>query len=374
MSQLKQFLVQGNLPLKIFVSEDQIAVIQTIQYEPKINEMVGFVSPLNPETGFPERGRFVVNTLTDIQRAFNEETLQDTAPSFCICVYGSDNKFSAEDVLNRWQYLKKQDSLHDIEIVGFSSDDDTRCLKAIKEASNFPVSVDTINNDCPYKPYFQMSFSPEKCIFIQDTVHVGTKLKTRFLKPNVYLPMENFVVSVRHIEQLIGTISKDQHMLCRSYLDGRTYFTTKTSFRGRNNIYTSAGTNDAVNDSGVLGLYPEECESDTGSMIVVGLPNVKTDNDLFEDIAEDLGDNNPDHNNLRSEADNLEEILLEEISDTEIRDIKTDLNLLSGFDSLNFKDYGDENLKKNKESTSFLKVRQSKNNYGSQIQFMLVFC
>ncbi|KAK4872618.1 hypothetical protein RN001_014647 [Aquatica leii] len=88
---------------------------------------------------------------------------------------------------------------------------------------------------------------------------------------------------------------------------------------------------------------PEECESNTGSMIVVGLPNVKTENDLFEDIAEDLGEDNPNHNNLRSEADNLEEILLEEISDTEIRDIKTDLNLLSGFDSLNFKDYGDKN-------------------------------
>ncbi|KAK4882637.1 hypothetical protein RN001_005956 [Aquatica leii] len=98
------------------------------------------------------------------------------------------------------------------------------------------------------------------------------------------------------------------------------------------------------------------------SMIVVGLPNVKTDNDLFKDITEDLGEDNPDHNNLRSEADNLEEILLEEISDTEIRDIKTDLNLLSGFYSLNFKDYGDENLKKNKESTSFLKDTENENN------------
>ncbi|KAK4878968.1 hypothetical protein RN001_007114 [Aquatica leii] len=231
MSQLKQFLIQRKLPLKIFVSEDQTAVIQTIQYEPKINEMVGFVCPLNPETGFPERRGFVVNTLTDIERAFIEENvsknayvfmgqaLKDSAPPFCICVYGSDNKISAEDVLNRWQYLKKQTSLHDIEIVEFSSDRDTRCLKAMKEASNFPVSVNTINNDCPYKPYFQILLS--------------------------------------------------------------------------------------------------------------------------------LGEDNPNHNDLRSEADNLEEILLEEISDTEIRNIKTDLNLLSGFDSLNFKDYGDENLKKN---------------------------
>ncbi|KAK4886982.1 hypothetical protein RN001_003253 [Aquatica leii] len=143
------------------------------------------------------------------------QALQDRAPSFCICVYGSDNKFSAEDVLNRWQYLKKQASLHDIEIVGFSSDGNTRCLKAMKEASNFPVYVDTINNDCPYKPYFQIALSPEKCIFIQDTVHIRTTLKTRFFKSNVYLPMGKFTVSARHIEQLIETISKDQNMLCR---------------------------------------------------------------------------------------------------------------------------------------------------------------
>ncbi|KAK4876655.1 hypothetical protein RN001_009161 [Aquatica leii] len=90
---------------------------------------------------------------------FMGQALQDRAPSFCICVYGSDNKFNAGNVLNRWQYLKKQASLHDIEIVGFSSDGDTRCLKAMKEASNFPVSVDTINNDCPYKPYFQVAFA-----------------------------------------------------------------------------------------------------------------------------------------------------------------------------------------------------------------------
>lgn len=68
-----------------------------------------------------------------------------------------------------------------------------------------------------------MDFNPERPVFIQDTVHIGTKLKTRLLKPNILLPMGNFTVSVSHIEILIDSFSKDKHFLCKSLLESEVF-------------------------------------------------------------------------------------------------------------------------------------------------------
>lgn len=64
-----------------------------------------------------------------------------------------------------------------------------------------------------------MEFDIKKSICIQDTVHIGTKMKTRFLKPNVFLPMGSKIVSPEHIKKLIKQFSKDKHLLCDSDLE-----------------------------------------------------------------------------------------------------------------------------------------------------------
>lgn len=50
-------------------------------------------------------------------------------------------------------------------------------------------------------------------IYIQDTVHIGTKLRTRFLKNNIVLPMRKYFVLIDHLLELIISHSKDKHLL-----------------------------------------------------------------------------------------------------------------------------------------------------------------
>lgn len=64
-----------------------------------------------------------------------------------------------------------------------------------------------------------MEFDIKKPVRIQNTVHIGTKLKTRFLKPNVLLPMGSQIVSPEHVKKLMEQFSKDKHLLCDSDLE-----------------------------------------------------------------------------------------------------------------------------------------------------------
>lgn len=61
------------------------------------------------------------------------------------------------------------------------------------------------------------SFDKPTCI--QDITHIGTKLKTRFLKPNVCLPMGKYFAESQHLHDLIGSFPKSCHFLTSSMLN-----------------------------------------------------------------------------------------------------------------------------------------------------------
>lgn len=52
--------------------------------------------------------------------------------------------------------------------------------------------------------------------YVQDTVHICTKLRTRFLKPDVILPIGNYIASATHLQTLIEIYSKDKHFLTQT--------------------------------------------------------------------------------------------------------------------------------------------------------------
>jgi len=80
------------------------------------------------------------------------QPLIDNAPAFCLTVFASDNKFNHTDVLARWTFLKNEFEKLNIQITGFSSDGDTRCLKAMRIWSKIPLASKN-----PYYPYFQVN-------------------------------------------------------------------------------------------------------------------------------------------------------------------------------------------------------------------------
>lgn len=48
---------------------------------------------------------------------------------------------------------------------------------------------------------------------IQDTVHVGTKLRNRLLVPSILLPLGNRLISVTHLKLIINNAKKEDHGL-----------------------------------------------------------------------------------------------------------------------------------------------------------------
>jgi len=92
------------------------------------------------------------------------KALVDKAPSFCTCIYGTDNRFKYSDVIARWKVMTELAANVGIKILGFLSDGDTRLLKAMK-----------IKNSMPNSPQS----------YVQDVVHIATKLRTRILKPGI---------------------------------------------------------------------------------------------------------------------------------------------------------------------------------------------
>lgn len=118
--ELIKFLKDRQFSKCIWLSEDQTRVISKVEYDPKTNQMVGFVLPLDSVTGMPIVTSFPANTASDIINAFrSSETstlvnviiahpIQDGAPTFCLCLYGTSYKFTTADVLKRWKYIIDQ--------------------------------------------------------------------------------------------------------------------------------------------------------------------------------------------------------------------------------------------------------------------------
>lgn len=100
---------------------------------------------------------------------------------------------------------------HNIEVVGISSDGDVRLLACMKKSLNSirnQVSNDVLSN----------LNSEQSVSFIQDSIHLATKLRNRLLKTSILLPIGFFQVSVTHLKILIQIIKKEVHGLVLSDL------------------------------------------------------------------------------------------------------------------------------------------------------------
>lgn len=51
--QLKSFLYEFDLPFEVVISEDATRITSRVEIDPRTNELVGLLAPLNPNTGMP---------------------------------------------------------------------------------------------------------------------------------------------------------------------------------------------------------------------------------------------------------------------------------------------------------------------------------
>lgn len=233
-NELKEYLTKRNLPMKVWVSENGTRMTLKAIYDPKSNQLVGFNSPLNKD-GMPIKNLYMARTAKEIESHFLSETntisstaytvmanpLSEKEPPFCLSIFGTNNKFNFQDVLNRWSYIKIQLKENGITNYGNSSGGDTRRLKAMKIASQ--IGQESVDFNCKWYRSGEMAWFQSKnenistsiytSIYVQDTTHIATKFRNAILKSTKIYPMGKAIVSNGHLKYLINNVPKDQHLL-----------------------------------------------------------------------------------------------------------------------------------------------------------------
>jgi hypothetical protein len=190
--ELRKFLDARKLSRYIWLSEDATRIVPKIEFDSTNNELVGLELPLN-EDGMPIVSFFKARTAQQMKNFVDSfqttsylyvmmaQSMDANSPSFCLSVFGTSNKFTSEIVLKRWRKVKDDLNNNGIKLLGVSSDGDSRLLKAMRQKSELP----TFNFESDAVPdewfdWFNAKFKPE-IICIQDTTHIGGKMRTRLL-------------------------------------------------------------------------------------------------------------------------------------------------------------------------------------------------
>ncbi|XP_067210201.1 uncharacterized protein [Linepithema humile] len=242
--QLKSYLRERNLPPTIWISEDATRITGKIQYDSSTNQLIGLVLPLNKD-GMPISYSFLARSAKEIEHHFSKEKTaslvyaimaqpiaEHTGP-FCLSLFGTDNKFTSQDVITRWKFVLKELAKFGITVLGFSSDGDPRLLKAMRTEMHLGISQvcsTSISNLTSNWPWFNAIYTDIG--FVQDTIHIATKFRNRLLKPSILLPFGNKLISVSHLKILINIVSKDKHLLSLSDIESK----DKMNFESANKI------------------------------------------------------------------------------------------------------------------------------------------
>lgn len=90
-----------------------------VEFDTNTNQMVGIVLPLNQCTGMPISFTYLARDLNEIQENMKRDKsmyiyvvmaqpLSRDAPPFPLQLFGSDNKFTSQNVLLRWRHTLEQ--------------------------------------------------------------------------------------------------------------------------------------------------------------------------------------------------------------------------------------------------------------------------
>lgn len=229
--ELLAYLKNRNLPLIVSLSEDATRVINRVQYDSSTNQLIGFVLPTD-QNGLPIPFFYKARSTNEIVDHFSRQipisgyinTVMAKpfggAPSFCLLIYGSDGKYTAIDVSNRWKFITAELKKLGMIVLTISSDSDPRYNSSMRLNSNLGVATTSILR----KKWFSCGNNIDCPIYVQDTVHLLTKLRNFFLKSKgKYLKKLPFgskhFITVNHLEYLKDNVGKDKHGLTNTTLN-----------------------------------------------------------------------------------------------------------------------------------------------------------
>ena len=248
------------------------------------NSCIGFVLPVG-SNGVPLTDSLTVTSFKDIENYFAVhmmakyayvymvQPLKEGVPPFCLACIGSDNKFTADDVLQRWQYINSELSLRGVRVINFAADSDSRLLKAMRVTTQLTSSHSSLslNNKSTSLCTPKDNFSVDKwlctklySIFcVQDMVHIAVKFKTRLLKPTIMLPMGCYLASSAHLKIVMSLYGKDVHGIRKRDLDSR----DKQNYAAIEHLIKASPLLESIPDAVATKIYLEIVDSFVNSYL-----------------------------------------------------------------------------------------------------------
>lgn len=224
--ELRVYLNERRLPQVVCLSEDATRVTGRAQYDSRTNQIIGLTLPTSSETGmpiplqFPARSadqmidHFANGSISGFLNIVVAQPVVKGAAPFCLLAFGSDSKYTAMDVKNRWVYIENELKKVGIEVLTWSSDSDPRYNAAMRYLSKLGTKSKI--------SWFSSSEISSGPIYLQDIIHIITKLRnlllrTKWAKKQLFFG--KFKIDMAHLYILLYKYSKDKHQLTESVLN-----------------------------------------------------------------------------------------------------------------------------------------------------------
>ncbi|CAF1462305.1 unnamed protein product [Adineta ricciae] len=222
----------------IFVSEDCTSIIPRIMYCAKLDTFIGFTPRL--DYGLPQINSFSTDSFIELEEWFDTLTKSNllnvcmvqpinsnsaACSPFVLSAFGADNKFNTQDILMRWMSIVNHCDKEKIKVVGFSTDCDSRYLRCMRLLMGFFADMPNqqfhsrdkaFDIDLPIGWDWFFMRSRQRLVFIQDGIHLCTKLRNRLLSSKATMLFGEELIDVNHLIQLINSSSKLNHNLVKS--------------------------------------------------------------------------------------------------------------------------------------------------------------
>lgn len=119
--ELLEYLQKIEAPNEVWLSEDGSGIIKRAVYDMHSNKLVGINLPISELTGMPITNSYFARTLAEITKHLKNplstliymimaQPVKSNCPPFVLMLFGTDNKFTAQNVLDRWNY-----TIHELE-------------------------------------------------------------------------------------------------------------------------------------------------------------------------------------------------------------------------------------------------------------------
>lgn len=224
--ELAIYLSERSLEPVVCLSEDATRIVGRVQYDSRTNQLMGFVQPINKKNGMPIPFMYPARDADEMWSHFannkcsasflNVIMAQPIAnvPAFCLLVFSSDNKYTSNDVKNRWTYITEELEKVKINVLTISSDSDTKYNKAMRMISG--LGMKTIID------WFSIRENSNGPFCIQDLIHIATKMRNfllRTINNKKKVPFGKGFIHINYLYELLNMFSKDKHQLTPSTLN-----------------------------------------------------------------------------------------------------------------------------------------------------------